>query len=110
MIPPEAHFCLSNRKLDNPRSSGTLYFLPVATHRRHIYSRRLSAHCSFLLTVQGILAKLRPSKPVTSAIQIDESIISENAVRDACVSHWRKFMSSSPLFKVDTQDYYRRLV
>lgn len=55
-----------------------------------------------------MLSRLGLSTPITCDTRIDEDVISEDDLKDMCTSHWRKFLSSSSLFKIDMHDYYRR--
>lgn len=55
-----------------------------------------------------MLARLGLSTPITATTPIDEEIITADALFEACTSHWRKMASSSPLFKIDMREYFRR--
>lgn len=55
-----------------------------------------------------MLARLGLSTPITTTTPVDEDIITADALLEACTSHWRKMASSSPLYKIDMRDYFRR--
>lgn len=55
-----------------------------------------------------MLARLGLSTPITATTPIDEGIITADALFEACTSHYRKMASSSPLFKIDMREYFRR--
>lgn len=63
-----------------------------------------------IVLVQRMLARLGLSTPITCNTPIDEDIIPDLDLKDLCSSHWRKFLGSSPLFKVNMRDYFRRSV
>ncbi|CAM9152488.1 unnamed protein product, partial [Hapterophycus canaliculatus] len=86
----------------NLPNSGILRFDYVSTSSPDHHLAPLAMH-----RFQRMLKRLRVSKPITRTTPIDEGVISAEALHDACTSHYRKMVSSSPLYKIDMRDYYR---